>query len=100
MSQTHPIYQTGSWAGAGGVDMLYSRLPAEMETPVTEQHVLVEVKDGIGTIIFNRSAALNVLSPQMTDGLIEATARFERDADVRCVVIRGAGEHFMAGGDV
>src|SRR5258708_33406517 len=68
--------------------------------PVTEQHVLVEVKDGIGTITFNRPAALNALSPQMTDGLIEATARFERDPDVRCVVIRGAGEHFMAGGDV
>ena len=71
-----------------------------MERSVTEQHVLVEVKDGIGTITFNRPAVLNALSPQMTDGLIEATARFERDANVRCVVIQGAGEHFMAGGDV
>src|ERR1700730_3368067 len=71
-----------------------------MERSVTEQHVLVEVKDGIGTITFNRPAVLHALSPQMTDGLIEATARFERDANVRCVVIQGAGEHFMAGGDV
>jgi 2-(1,2-epoxy-1,2-dihydrophenyl)acetyl-CoA isomerase len=67
---------------------------------VTEQHVLIETKDGIGTITFNRPAALNALSPQMTDGLIEATAHLERDPEVRCVVLRGAGEHFMAGGDV
>jgi 2-(1,2-epoxy-1,2-dihydrophenyl)acetyl-CoA isomerase len=36
----------------------------------------------------------------MTDGLIDATARFERDPAVRCVVLRGAGDHFMAGGDI
>jgi len=64
------------------------------------EHVLSEVKDGIGTITLNRPEALNALSPEMTDGLIEATGRFERDTAVRAVVIRGAGEHFMAGGDI
>jgi 2-(1,2-epoxy-1,2-dihydrophenyl)acetyl-CoA isomerase len=64
------------------------------------EHVLTEVKDGIGSIVFNRPEALNALSPEMTDGLIEATARFERDPAVRCVVLRGAGDHFMAGGDI
>lgn len=67
---------------------------------MAEQHVLTEVKDGIGTITFNRPEALNALSPEMGDGLIAATARFEHDASVRCVVIRGAGDNFMAGGDV
>ncbi len=62
--------------------------------------VLSEVKDGIGRITFNRPEALNALTPEMTDGLIAATGRFERDPAVRCVVIDGAGEHFMAGGDV
>jgi 2-(1,2-epoxy-1,2-dihydrophenyl)acetyl-CoA isomerase len=64
------------------------------------EHVLSEVEDGIGTITLNRPEALNALSPEMTDGLIDATGRFERDERVRCVVIRGAGEHFMAGGDI
>src|SRR6266700_3490841 len=36
----------------------------------------------------------------MMEGLIDATARAERDEGIRCVVIRGAGENFMAGGDV
>ena len=64
------------------------------------EHILSEVKDGIGTITLNRPEVLNALSSEMGDGLIAATARFERDPAVRCVLIRGAGEHFMAGGDV
>ncbi len=64
------------------------------------EHVLTDVKDGIGSIVFNRPELLNALSPEMTDGLIEATGRFERDPAVRCVVLSGAGDHFMAGGDI
>lgn len=67
---------------------------------MTTPHLLAEEKDGIGTITFNRPEALNALSGEMMEGLIETTARYERDAAVRCVVLRGAGEHFMAGGDV
>lgn len=63
-------------------------------------HVLTEIKDGIGTIFLNRPESLNALSPEMVDGLIDATGRFERDPAVRCVVIRGNGDHFMAGGDI
>jgi 2-(1,2-epoxy-1,2-dihydrophenyl)acetyl-CoA isomerase len=64
------------------------------------EHLLSEVRDGIGTITFNRPEARNALSGELNEALIEVTARFERDAAVRCVVLRGAGEHFMAGGDI
>src|SRR5262245_57910983 len=67
---------------------------------MTDQHVLSEAGQGIATITLNRPAALNALTPQMMDGLIDATARAERDSEIRCVVICGAGDHFMAGGDV
>jgi 2-(1,2-epoxy-1,2-dihydrophenyl)acetyl-CoA isomerase len=63
-------------------------------------HVLAEVKDGIGWLTLNRPESLNALSFEMTDLLIKHTAEFEKDAGVRCVVIRGAGTHFMAGGDI
>ena len=63
-------------------------------------HVLTAIKDGVGTVTLNRPEALNALSEEMTKGLIEAASRFERDEAVRCVLIRGAGDHFMAGGDV
>ena len=63
-------------------------------------HLLTEVDDGVGSITLNRPEALNASSPEMIDGLMEATRRFERDDAVRCVVIRGAGKAFSAGGDV
>jgi 2-(1,2-epoxy-1,2-dihydrophenyl)acetyl-CoA isomerase len=78
--------------------MLYSGRKSR-ESAMAE-HVLSEVKDGIGSVTLNRPGALNALTPEMTDGLIEATGRFERDDAVRAVVIQGAGEHFMAGGDI
>jgi 2-(1,2-epoxy-1,2-dihydrophenyl)acetyl-CoA isomerase len=65
-----------------------------------EPQVLTQLNDGVATITFNRPEALNALTREMLDGLIETTARFERDASVRCVVVRGAGGSFMAGGDV
>ncbi|MBS0521495.1 MAG: enoyl-CoA hydratase/isomerase family protein [Proteobacteria bacterium] len=63
-------------------------------------HVLAEVRDGIGWLTLNWPESLNALSFEMTDLLIRHTAEFERDPAVRCVVIRGAGTHFMAGGDI
>ena len=63
-------------------------------------HVLAEVADGIGWITLNRPEELNTLSPQMKEILFDATARFERDPAVRCVVIRANGRHFMAGGNI
>jgi len=63
-------------------------------------HVLAEVRDGIGWLTLNRPQSLNALSFEMTDLLIRHTAAFEKDPAVRCVVVRGAGTHFMAGGDI
>jgi 2-(1,2-epoxy-1,2-dihydrophenyl)acetyl-CoA isomerase len=67
---------------------------------MTAPHVLAEIKDGIGWLTLNRPDSLNALSMDMRDLLIEHTAAFENDPTVRCVVIRGAGTHFMAGGDI
>ena len=74
--------------------------PARGTSRMSAPHVLAEVKDGIGWLTLNRPESLNALSFEMTDLLIKHTAEFEKDAKVRCVVIRGAGTHFMAGGDI
>ncbi len=70
------------------------------ETPQDASHVLAEVKDGIGWITLNRPEVLNTLSPEMSRRLFEITGAFERDPAVRAVVIRGRGQHFMAGGNI
>lgn len=36
----------------------------------------------------------------MLDALHRHLLAIESDASIRCVVLRGGGEHFMAGGDV
>ncbi len=62
--------------------------------------VLTEIRDGIAIITLNRPQTLNVLSPEMRPAFTEAICRVETDDAARCVVIRAAGDHFMAGGDI
>jgi 2-(1,2-epoxy-1,2-dihydrophenyl)acetyl-CoA isomerase len=64
------------------------------------QPLLVERDGPIATLTLNRPEALNALGPPMMDALVRETAALAADASVRCVVVRGAGRHFMAGGDI
>src|SRR4249920_3568446 len=58
-------------------------------------------RDGVvATITLNRPDALNTLDFTLMDALVDATAKVAADDGLRVVVIRGAGKHFMAGGDL
>ena len=58
-------------------------------------------RDGaVATLTLNRPASLNALDAAMMDALVVHTAAVAADDTLRCVVIRGAGRHFMAGGDI
>ena len=63
-------------------------------------HITLDIQGSIATITFNRPEARNALSQEMRDGLGDFTAQVELDPNVRCVVLRGAGGNFMAGGDI
>lgn len=58
------------------------------------------IEGGVATLTLNRPEALNALNTEMSEALRETCARIEIDDAVRCVVIRGGGDHFMAGGDL
>lgn len=62
--------------------------------------VLLTVDGAIATVTLNRPTALNTLDQAMVDALHGALIRVEQDPAVRCVVLRGAGDNFMAGGDI
>ncbi len=62
--------------------------------------VLVTLADGILTLTLNRPEKRNALDASVIDGLAEAIARAELDADVRVVALRGAGKDFCAGADL
>ena len=63
-------------------------------------HISTTIEDGVATVVLNRPKVLNALNPAMAKTLRTTTAALAADTEVRCVVIKGAGEHFMAGGDV
>ena len=62
--------------------------------------IIYEQVGAVATITLNRPEALNALSWDMNQELAELSSRLELDDSVRCVVLQGAGEHFMAGGDI
>jgi len=62
--------------------------------------VLCEVTDGVARLTLNRPQSLNALNLAMIAELRETTARCECDPAVRAILLCGAGEHFMAGGDL
>ncbi|MCW5705421.1 MAG: enoyl-CoA hydratase/isomerase family protein, partial [Bradyrhizobium sp.] len=53
------------------------------------QIVLQNLDRGLLTITMNRPERRNALSPEMTQGLVEAARRAAEDHEVRAVLIKG-----------
>ncbi len=62
--------------------------------------LITKIDGGVATITMNRPKVLNALNAELNGALCDAVARAEFDPAVRAVVIRGAGDGFMAGGDL
>ncbi|RMF77373.1 MAG: enoyl-CoA hydratase/isomerase family protein, partial [Nitrospirae bacterium] len=62
--------------------------------------VLVHRDGPVATLTLNRPEVLNALDAAMAEGLARALARLAREEGLRCLLLRGAGGNFMAGGDV
>ena len=62
--------------------------------------LIVEHDGPIARVTLNRPDALNTLNQALVEALLEATATLAADDAVRVVILRGAGKHFMAGGDL
>ncbi|MDH5221665.1 MAG: enoyl-CoA hydratase [Betaproteobacteria bacterium] len=61
----------------------------------------VEKRGAVGWIVFDQPEKRNAINGAMWRGIPEAMARFDNDAEVRCVAFRGAGtEAFAAGADI
>lgn len=66
---------------------------------MADDPVLLEIEDDVATATLNQPDRRNALSNAVMDGLVDALESV-RDSDARCLVIRGAGGAFSAGGDV
>lgn len=65
----------------------------------TDDLLIVEKKDRVGTITLNRVAARNALTADLLHQLDAVLRACEEDRDTRVVIITG-GAHFCAGGDL
>jgi 2-(1,2-epoxy-1,2-dihydrophenyl)acetyl-CoA isomerase len=62
--------------------------------------ILTEIDGAVARITFNRPAARNAVNPAMIAGMHGFLREIETEPGIRCIVLSGAGDHFMAGGDV
>jgi len=59
-----------------------------------------EIDGQVAYLTMNRPEARNALSLEMRTEIRDRLQEAELNEDIRCIVLRGAGEHFLAGGDV
>ena len=63
--------------------------------------ILSSKRDGIGSLVFNHPEKRNALAPDMALAAAEVIDDFERDPQVRVIVLSGAGDKaFVSGGDI
>lgn len=64
------------------------------------EDLLVETDGRVLRVTFNRPHARNAMTHAMYDGLIAACDQADSDEAIRALVLRGAGEAFVAGTDI
>src|SRR5215471_19969501 len=65
------------------------------------QSILVDRDERVGIVTLNRPNELNALNFQIVSELANALEELDRDEEIRCMVITGAGEKaFAAGADI
>lgn len=69
-------------------------------TEPSPSEVLYDVEDHVATITLNAPERMNTISGAMLDELSEQLLRADRDRNVRCIVLTGAGRAFCAGLDL
>lgn len=64
-------------------------------------HVLFAVAGHVATITLNRPEKLNAATPEMSRAIVKAAQECDRNPDIRCVIVTGAGPRaFCAGSDI
>jgi enoyl-CoA hydratase len=64
------------------------------------KNILFEVKENIGYVTVNRPSALNALNQDVLSELDHVFRYIDKAADVRVVILTGAGRAFVAGADI
>ena len=69
-------------------------------SPSSTEELLVEQDGHIVTITLNRPERLNAISRPMLNELSEKMVEADKDPEVRCIILTGAGRGFCSGLDL
>jgi len=64
------------------------------------KNLLIEKKDDVLVITFNREKAMNALNDETVTELQHVFNKHKDDDSIRCVILTGAGKAFVAGADI
>jgi 2-(1,2-epoxy-1,2-dihydrophenyl)acetyl-CoA isomerase len=62
--------------------------------------IIFDKSGPVATLTFNKPDKANAFDPAWIPSITEFVTAVEHDSAVRCLLIRGNGKHFMAGGDL
>jgi len=71
-----------------------------LTNPPFENHPIFEIEGPLATITFNRPDKANAMHPDQNLLMRDFLYEVERQPEIRCVLLKGNGKHFMAGGDL
>lgn len=67
---------------------------------MTDPEVLVDRDGPLAIVTFNRPQARNAMTWAMYEALVDACEQVDADADIRVLILRGAGGTFVSGTDI
>ncbi len=83
-----------------GADLRVALPTNEGIAMATYETILVERRDNIATITFNRPQKRNAMNPKLHNEMVEVLTELRFDKDLRVLILTGAGESFSAGEDL
>lgn len=72
----------------------------QADAPDSDAELVVTRRGSVATLWLNRPAKRNAVTYTMWNGIAQICDELATDAEVRLLVVRGAGEHFCAGADI
>lgn len=69
-------------------------------TTLTYQNITSQVEEQIGIVTLNRPKVLNALNHELMDELVKALEEFDRDDNIRAIILTGGERAFAAGADI
>ncbi len=67
---------------------------------MTWQHLVVTREEAIAVVQLNRPDVLNALNRALMDELVTVLEDFDREEEIRCIVLTGSARAFAAGADI